>query len=688
MGRATRKPRSSRAAGSPKAHRPTPQAPAARVPATPAGTPPAAQLPPDPASAEAVLVLHYTRLARLAYTVLPSSLDRHRRVLAAHALVQRALPNRLPDLLRTRQPGVPAPRRSSEGTSAPIDPAYAHLRATVLSAALREAPQRPGLLPQVWGLRLFPASSGTEGLALERELAGLSPAERAAYALLTLEELSPASAGELLRVAGVEDPDGALRRAEALGAAHSAQALLAPDFDPCTVHARPTDLLRRRRRLRGTAAAAVLAVAAVVTATLTLPGGGGPTAAPLPTVRPGSEVARAVAAVVRVPDDTWRHTARIDFTAWPARGDQLHDQALIARALTLWSSAGQLQARRGLVHAEPGTTSAPPAQSPRLLWAGRVDGASVVLLDDGSRLARYTRPDRPTGSDVEQLDLSRSDESDVTTAGAVLLRSTAAGDRFLIAPWVDTVQLRDLRAPNTAARDLSPVDGLTPDVAAPPAQGCASWPVLQLRSSSVIAEHHAFLLTDLGGITAAHLTFTPPPQSGPANYPREATGSAALVDWGRLGCSLPALRGQDVKSVNAWEFADQQLPENQGTAAWTCTRADRWDGTGSAATQFLPPTNDPAATATTTGTQPQGRACSRYEQYVVADTWWRSAAGRSYLLAAGSRHVVSMATQGGLSTPASAVPSRTMALPVPARPQAAVTVTGALDTGQTARSLG
>ncbi|MFC1401955.1 hypothetical protein [Streptacidiphilus cavernicola] len=275
MGRATRKPRSSRAAGSPKVHRPTPQAPAARVPATPAGTPPVAQLPPDPASAEAVLVLHYTRLARLAYTVLPSSLDRHRRVLAAHALVQRALPNRLPDLLRTRQPGVPAPRRSSEGTSAPIDPAYAHLRATVLSAALREAPQRPGLLPQVWGLRLFPASSGTEGLALERELAGLSPAERAAYALLTLEELSPASAGELLRVAGVEDPDGALRRAEALGAAHSAQALLAPDFDPCTVHARPTDLLRRRRRLRGTAAAAVLAVAAVVAAALTLPGGGG-----------------------------------------------------------------------------------------------------------------------------------------------------------------------------------------------------------------------------------------------------------------------------------------------------------------------------------------------------------------------------------------------------------------------------
>ncbi|HEY9331934.1 MAG TPA: hypothetical protein VIS09_27450, partial [Streptomyces sp.] len=42
--------------------------------------------------AESALMEHYPRLVRLAYLVLPPSLGRHRRVLAAHAAVQRALP--------------------------------------------------------------------------------------------------------------------------------------------------------------------------------------------------------------------------------------------------------------------------------------------------------------------------------------------------------------------------------------------------------------------------------------------------------------------------------------------------------------------------------------------------------------------------------------------------------------------
>ncbi|MEU1158659.1 hypothetical protein ABZ369_37500, partial [Streptomyces sp. NPDC005918] len=42
--------------------------------------------------AEAVILDRYTRLVRLAYLTLPTALSRHRRVLVAHALVQRALP--------------------------------------------------------------------------------------------------------------------------------------------------------------------------------------------------------------------------------------------------------------------------------------------------------------------------------------------------------------------------------------------------------------------------------------------------------------------------------------------------------------------------------------------------------------------------------------------------------------------
>ena len=664
--------------------------------------PPARHGRPPVAAAEAALVLHYARLARLAYTVLPGTLDRHRRVLAAHALVQQALPNRLPELLAGHHPAVPVPRRSPDAAAdpalapAPADPAYVHLRAAVLTAALRSgARRRAVLLPRTWGLTLFPSSDGPESLALERALTELDATERAAYALLALEGLSQQAAAQLLVLAGVEDPGPALGRAARLGGRHPADALAAADFDPCTVHARPTDLLRRRRRIRvGVAAVAGAAVAVLVA--LALPGSA-PTpvsAAPAGAAATSGGGAAAtgaavsVADLVRVPADSWRHTARIDFTAWPARGDLLGDRSLLTRALALWGTAGERSAAP-LVRATPGTVAAPPAQEPRLLWSGHLDGADVVLLDDGTDLARYTRPDHPTAADPERLELTRSDESDVTTAGAVLLRGSKAGDRFLIAPWVDTVQLRDLRAPDTPAQDLVPADGVTAAVPAPPSSGCGSWPVLQLRSSSVIAEHHAFLLTDLGGVTAAHLTYTPPPTAGPANYPREATGADALLAWARLGCGLTALRGQDVKAVNAWEFAQQPLPEGQGTALWTCTRADRWDGSGSAATEFLAPTGagDLAAPALTTASQPQGRACSRYEQYVVAGTWWQApGSGHGYLLAAGSRNVTRLGAQGGVTVPSTAAPTRTLAVPA-ARPRSAVVVTGALDTGQTARTL-
>ena len=47
-----------------------------------------------PAEVETALLENYPGLVRLAYLVLPSSLGRHRRVLAAHGVVQRAMPDR------------------------------------------------------------------------------------------------------------------------------------------------------------------------------------------------------------------------------------------------------------------------------------------------------------------------------------------------------------------------------------------------------------------------------------------------------------------------------------------------------------------------------------------------------------------------------------------------------------------
>ncbi|MBK3648094.1 hypothetical protein JHN46_46885, partial [Streptomyces sp. MBT33] len=111
---------------------------------------------------------------RIAYLVLPPSLGRNRRVVTAHALTQRALPKG-----RTQAPVVPAQSKGRDG-----DPGYALVRLQVLRNALEaglplrltalpKRSQLPPLLPQVWGLRLFPRSGGADELALDQRLSAL-----------------------------------------------------------------------------------------------------------------------------------------------------------------------------------------------------------------------------------------------------------------------------------------------------------------------------------------------------------------------------------------------------------------------------------------------------------------------------------------------------------------------------------
>ncbi|WP_433888978.1 hypothetical protein [Streptomyces sp. CA-111067] len=627
------------------------------------------------AEAEAALVEHYPRLVRLAYLTLPAAMSRHRRVLVAHRLVQRALPKS---------------RTSTKANGG----AYGLLRQEVLRAALaygqagRVKTALAGLgLPQIMGLRLHPRAGGSEELALDRALAKLPPEARAAFALCGAEELSPRAARGVLETAGAADARGALRAAAAV---EGDQRLLAEgEFDPSTLQTRPTDLLRRRHRGRtGLIAAGTVALAALLVPLATDDGSSPPSYAA--SGPPGSGDAKAQtqaldpAALLSPKADEWASTARMDFTAWPARGDAVSDSALLRRALAVWANPGSAVQ----VDATPGTPRTGPSQPPQLLFAGQVDNARVVVFYDGQRLVRYAEP--RSGHAAAALDFARADDSDITTAAAVVLDRVNGSTRFLTAPWIADAQTRDLLRPDRLGTELHRTAAGVTDPVRMPGTGAAagtcgtSWPVLQLRSSARIVEQHTFLLTDLGDLTPVHLTYTPPPGPGaPARQPREATGSPALVSWAHSACRLGELRGQGVKAVNDWEFARSALPDGGGEASWTCDRADTWRGPGHVTVQFVPPDAGPTALGTVAGEQTDGNACSRFGQHVMAGVMWKSPTGNWYLVAAGSRDVSAIDATAGVRAS-----SHGPFLAVRAARGTRATLSGKLSTGGTIAPLG
>lgn len=588
-------------------------------------------VPPSPASsaagpvvgveqAEAALVEHYPRLVRLAYLVLPSGRGRSRRVLTAHSLVQRALPRG-----RTPAPPIPAQRAGRDG-----DPGYALLRLQVLRTALGRGARLPSPLPQVWGLKLFPRSGGADELALEQRLSELSGPARAAHALRGLERLPDGDVREVLGAAGVTDVDAALEEADRIPDPY--RLLDSPEFDPCALQARPTDLLRRRRRLK--AALVGGAALAVCGTLLRLPGDGwGPDGAAAPPYarNPAAQAALDPGKLTRVSPTAWRTSARTDFSVWPARGDRTGDEALLRRALAVWARPG-----KGVrVSATPGTPTGGPAGPPRLLYAGTVDTARVVVLYDGLRLARYAEPEAGTQGAV--LDLARVDGAGRAGSSAVVLSRVDGNLRYLLAPWVREADERDLREPGSKATALAFTDGVTSPLASPALRPgpCASWNVLRLTDGTGTR-----LVTDLGELVPAHLT------AGRPGETREASGAGALRTWAPYACSLGAMRSAGVRSVNAWAFAEQPLPDGSGEAAWVCTRAETWRGGGARVlAQFHTPGGRSGAVAAKAESAP---ACGEREPRVLAGVLWKSGSGTWYLLAAGSRDLASVGATGGV----------------------------------------
>ncbi|MFD7809581.1 hypothetical protein OIE90_09190 [Streptomyces cellulosae] len=582
----------------------------------------------DVEQAEAALVEHYPRLVRLAYLVLPSRMGRTRRVLTAHALVQRALPRG-----RADAPLIPAQSAGRDG-----DPGYALVRLHVVRSALeaglplrrRGLPKRaqlPPLLPQVWGLQVFPRPGGAEELALDQRLSALSGPARAAHALRGLELLPDADVRRVLDDAGVADPDAALAEADSVPDPY--RLLESPEFDPCALQARPTDLLRRRRHLK--AALVGAAALAVCGALLSLPGDGwgadGPAAPPYAR-NAASQAALDPAKLTRAPASAWQTSARTDFSVWPARGTLTGDRALLRRALAVWARPGE-----GVTaSATPGTPSGGPAGPPQLLYAGTVDAARVVILYDGWRLARYAEPEQ--GERGAVLDLARVDGAGRAGASAVVLSRSDGNVRFLLAPWVREAGERDLRDPDEGAKELPLQDGVTgPFLSGQGREPCTAWNALELTDGT-----DTRLFTDLGELVPARLT------TGRPGEAKDVSGAKARHLWEPYACSLAVMRSAGVRSVNAWAYAEQPLPGTDEEAEWLCTRGETWRGTGARVlAQFRSPGARYGAVAARAENVP---ACGKRQPDVLAGVLWKSADGTWHLLAAGSDGVTSVEATG------------------------------------------
>lgn len=608
--------------------------------------------PVDAGQAEAALVEHYPRLVRLAYLVLSSSRGRHRRVLAAHALVQRALP-------RGRGPAgdtarVPAPR-GAEGP-ARDGAAYTYVRGRVVRGALaREVPCCagplrlppglffPGLFPRVFGLRLVPRSGGAEELALDQVLSEVSGAARAVYVLRGLEGLPDSDIRPLLESAGVPDPERAMAEAELIASPAGSRdepLLESAEFDPCRLNARPTDLMRRRQHSRAALAAAV--AVAVCGGLLGWPDGSwGPEGAAAPRYARNASAERALdpAAVTRSAASAWKESSRMDFSVWPARGGLTGDEALLRRALAVWARPGEEVA----VSATRGTSTGPPSAPPRLLFAGRLDDADVVLLQEGLRVARYAEP-KGAGEGGAALDLARTDLAGLAGSNALVIARNGSNVRYLTAPWVTGAASADLLDPADRGRRLElDEDGVTEPARGPVTdpRDCSRRPGLLLDVRGVDTR---YLYTDLGELTPVRLT-----AGSPRATPRDATGPAARGLLARTACGLSSPGGGGVRAVNLWQFARQRLPGSGGTAAWVCTRAETWRGSGvHVGVAFAAPARKPDEQAAPAGAAAGDPVCGPRAPRVLSGVLWKSGAGEWYLLAAGSRQVESVRATGGV----------------------------------------
>jgi hypothetical protein len=549
-----------------------------------------------PARAETVFVRQYERLVRLAYLIAPAPPGRQSRLVRAHRLVHRALP------WRARTPLT-----------------YPELVVRVLRRAAK--PHRRALPVVVTWAWHTPLTGSRAHRELDEALATAEPSVRAGYALTMLENLPARDAVLLLQQAGWSDAVRQLAAASALRQRIHEAYGLSPDHqrhllseapaDPTLVQLRAPDplMIRLWRGTRLGATALATALAAVLAGGLVfgIPG------------TPGDQERLQVR---RVAANAWSKATELTLNTWPTRGARAGDDALLRTALTAWYD-GRLES----VHVNGG----PPSEPPQVLYAGDVDGTTVAVLADATRIATYTEKGTERALRVEP-----APRPDGYAASAIRLTP----GRYLLAPWVAGAEAGDLDAEDWHRLEVT--DGLT-DAGPPPLEsgsGCWQGPLLRLRSVEV-SRDGPFTLADLGTAALAHLMYVPTRPSNDMTRPAELDAGAGL--WRRLGCTVSGLRGTAAESVTAWQVWSGRLragaasdgKAHESTAQVACVRA-ALPGDGNrvwAVTQVG--AEAPAVVAEATGT----RLCSHLARHVVVGWWWQSPAGDWYHVAVGSRDV-------------------------------------------------
>ena len=568
--------------------------------------------------AESVLVQRYPQLVRIAYLTLAGERRREERLARAHRVVQSALPWRNPS------------------GDEPAD-LYRNLQIRVVRGAVSEpwwSRRWPWRRSATW-LRATPALGTPEHAALDAALVDTHAEGRAAYAMLVGEGMAGAEIVSILSDAGVKAPRSAVVAAQDLrdrlwddsGLGPDSQTRLLQDsaLDPTVARLRPPDLLIQRGFMVVRAGLALAVVAALVFAVSAIVRDqpSGPDTVTTADTQPASAVAAQLIAA-----DAWRTSSEQSVDVWPSRGSRRTDSVLRAAAVGAWQRGERISA---LV----GTASGPPVGVVRTLYAGDLDGQTVVLLADDLRLARYV-----VAGKSRTVTLAPKPRRDPVYASVLRLTSGATSSRYLLAPWVNKIEAASLGG---GWRTLTGADGVTAAVAGG-GGGAACWsgPVLRLTSAEVQGGT-SFTLADFGAATPAHAMYIPPIVPGRITRPHELDASGGPAIWTRLGCSMTDLRGSSLDSVTAWELWSGQLPETSGRASWVCTRADGTGGANRVTADLIVPG---APKTQRTSVRTASRLCSRLSHDVIVATWWKAPSGKWYFLAAGSRDVGKITLSG------------------------------------------